>query len=50
VEAQLFLSKELGFIDDIGAIQEKIERLRALMRGLVRALKARGTWDVGRGT
>ena len=41
VEAQLFLSQELGFIDDIVAIQEKTERLRALILGLLRALKKR---------
>ena len=41
VEAQLFLAQELGFIDDIVAIQEKTERLRALILGLLRALKKR---------
>ena len=42
LETQLLISKDLGYMRDVPDIQERIDRLFALIGGLLRSLRERG--------
>ncbi|MCJ7523878.1 MAG: hypothetical protein MUP71_01485 [Candidatus Aminicenantes bacterium] len=42
LETQLLISNDLGYMQDVPDIQERIDRLFALIGGLLRSLRERG--------
>jgi four helix bundle protein len=42
LETQLLISKDLGYMQDVPGIQERIDKLFALIGGLLRSLRERG--------